>query len=455
MKTIGRALVFLFVATACFAQDVTRMEEVVQSYVRDKTFMGSVLVARGGDVILSKGYGSANLEWDVPNTPATKFRLGSITKQFTAASILLLEERGKLELDDPIKTHLPDAPAAWDNITIFNLLTHTSGIPNFTSLPDYTSLKLTNTPVAKAITTVRDKPLEFLPGEKMSYSNSGYLVLGYVIERVAGVSYEKFVTDNILAPLGMKDSGYDSNTAIIARRAAGYAPSPSGPVNAGFIHMSIPHAAGALYSTTADLLLWEQGLFGGKLISAASLAKMTTPFKNDYALGVVVQAANGRKVVQHGGGIDGFNTFLAYYPDSKVTVAVLANLNGQAPTQIATKLADLAHGGVVQLTSERKEIPLPAATLSKYVGTYELAPGVNMMIRLAGDRLTTQLTGQQQLPIFAESETKFFLKIVEAQVEFFTDAGGTVTHALMYQNGRERKAPRTSATVTEPPQPKK
>ncbi len=125
------------------------MDEVVQSYVRDKTFMGTVLVARGGDVMLSKGYGSANLEWDIPNTPATKFRLGSITKQFTAASILLLEERGKLKLEDPIKKYMPDAPAAWDTITIFNLLTHTSGIPNFTSLPEYKSLQLVETPVAQ------------------------------------------------------------------------------------------------------------------------------------------------------------------------------------------------------------------------------------------------------------------------------------------------------------------
>ena len=232
-------------------------------------------------------------------------------------------------------------------ITIFHLLTHTSGIPNFTSLPDYKSLKLEDTPVAKTIAAVRDKPLDFVPGEKMSYSNSGYLVLGHVIERVTGASYEKFVTDNIFTPLGMKDSGYDSNTAIISRRAAGYMPSAKGPVNAGYVHMSIPHAAGALYSTTEDLLRWEQGLFGGTLISAASLAKMTTPFKSDYALGVVVQTASGRRVIQHGGGIDGFNTFLAYYPDTKVTVAVLGNLNGQAPTQIATKLAELAHGGVV------------------------------------------------------------------------------------------------------------
>jgi CubicO group peptidase (beta-lactamase class C family) len=450
MKTIRRAIVLLFVATSCLAQDAQRMDDVVQSYVRNRTFMGTVLVARDSDVILSKGYGSANLEWDIPNTPATKFRLGSLTKQFTAASILLLEERGKLKLDDPIKKYLPDAPAAWDAITIFNLLTHTSGIPNFTSLPEYKTLKLEETSVANTIAIVRDKPLDFAPGARMSYSNSGYLVLGYVIERITGAGYGKFVTDNIFTPLGMKDSGYDSNTAIILHRAAGYVPSPAGPVNAAFIHMSIPHAAGGLYSTTADLLRWEEGLFGGKLISAASFAKMTTPFKNDYAFGLTVQTVAGRKVIEHAGGIEGFNTFLAYYPETKVTVAILANLNGQAPNQIAAQLADLAQGGTVQLPSERKEIALPIATLSKYVGTYELAPGVNMMMRLVGDHLTTQLTGQQQFPVLAESETKFFLKVVDAQIEFFTDASGVVTHAVLYQNGRERKVPRTSATVTEP-----
>jgi CubicO group peptidase (beta-lactamase class C family) len=450
MKTIRRAIVLLFVATSCLAQDAQRMDDVVQSYVRNRTFMGTVLVARDSDVILSKGYGSANLEWDIPNTPATKFRLGSLTKQFTAASILLLEERGKLKLDDPIKKYLPDAPAAWDAITIFNLLTHTSGIPNFTNLPEYKKLKLEETPVANTIAIVRDKPLDFAPGARMSYSNSGYLVLGYVIERITGAGYGKFVTDNIFTALGMKDSGYDSNTAIILHRAAGYVPSPAGPANAAFIHMSIPHAAGGLYSTTADLLRWEEGLFGGKLISAASLTKMTTPFKNDYAFGLTVQTVAGRKVIEHAGGIEGFNTFLAYYPETKVTVAILANLNGQAPNQIAAQLADLAQGGTVQLPSERKEIALPIATLSKYVGTYDLAPGVNMMMRLVGDHLTTQLTGQQQFPVFAESETKFFLKVIDAQIEFFTDASGVVTHAVLYQNGRERKVPRTSATVTEP-----
>ena len=442
MNTLLRALVLLLVASPCLAQDASRMEEVVQTYVRDKSFMGTVLVARGTDVILSKGYGSANLEWAIPNTPATKFRLGSITKQFTAASILLLEERGKLKLDDPIKKYMPEAPAAWDAITIFNLLTHSSGIANFTSLPDYNLLKVRDTPVAKTIVTVRDKPLEFVPGERMSYSNSGYLLLGHVIEVVTGASYEKFVTENIFTPLGMKDSGYDSNTAVIPRRAVGYVPSSAGPVNAGFIHMSIPHAAGALYSTIEDLLRWEEGLFGGKLLSPASLEKMTTPFKSDYAFGVVVRTANGRKVVQHGGGIDGFSTFLAYYPDNKLTVAVLANVNTETPGQLAGNLAELAHGGVVKLTSERKQIAIPVATLAKYAGSYEVAPGVNMIMKLDGDHLTTQLPGQQAFPVFAESETKFFLKVVDAQVEFFMDASGAVTHAVMYQNGRERKVRR-------------
>jgi len=359
MKALLRAVTLVFVATSCFAQEAARLDEIVRPYVQDKTFMGSVLVARGADVILSKGYGAANLEWDIPNTPSTRFRLGSITKQFTAASILLLEERGKLRLEDPIKTYLPDAPAAWDRITIFNLLTHSSGIPNFTSLPEYKTLQLTDTPPAKTIATVRDKPLDFFPGEKMSYSNSGYILLGYVVEKVSGGSYERFVQDNIFTPLGMKDSGYDSNSVIIAHRAAGYAPSPKGPVNAGYIHMSIPHAAGGLYSTTEDLLRWEQGLFGGKLISSASLQKMTTPFKNDYALGVVVQTIEGRKIVQHGGGIEGFNTFLAYYPDDKLTVVVLANINGRAPTAMAAKLATVAHGGMVPSSGERKEVTVP------------------------------------------------------------------------------------------------
>ena len=349
------ALVLLAIACvpligSCAAHDsAARMDQIVQSYVADKKFMGSVLVARGGNVILDKGYGFADLEWTIPNSPSTKFRLGSITKQFTAASILLLEERGQLKIDDPVKQYLPDAPTAWDKVTIYHLLTHTSGIPNFTSFPDYRLTEGTPTTPEQLVARFRDKPLNFQPGESSEYSNSGYVLLGYLIEKRSGQSYKDFVQQNIFTPLAMNDSGYDSTSAVIPRRASGYSPSANGLENARYIDMSIPCSAGGLYSTTGDLLRWEQALFGGKVISGASLGRMTTPFKDNYALGLAVRTLNGQKVIDHSGGIEGFTTEMAYYPDDKLTVIVLGNLNGDAPGEIASKLASVAHGETVLL----------------------------------------------------------------------------------------------------------
>ena len=350
--------------------NLARMEQVIQSFVADKQFMGSVLVARGSDVWLDKGYGFANLEWNIPNSPKTKFRLGSITKQFTAAAILLLEERGKLSVNDPLKKYMPDAPTAWDKITIFNLLTHTSGIPSFTSFPDYAKLEPFSTTPAELVTRFRGKPLDFQPGEKWSYSNSGYVLLGYLIEKVSGQSYAQFVQDNIFKPLNMVNSGYDSNSAIIENRASGYTPDQNGMVNAGYINMTVPLSAGGLYSTTEDLLRWEQGLFGGKLLSPASLKKMTTPFKSDYGMGLVIRTFNGHEEIAHGGGIEGFNTMLAYYPDDKLTITVLSNLNGSAPQEITRDLHTLVEGGNVFLTSERKIAKIDPRVFDGYVGSY-------------------------------------------------------------------------------------
>ena len=438
-----RFVLLISIAAASRAQDTSRIDQIVQSYVSAKTFMGTVLVARNNEVLFSKGYGMANLEWDIPNAPSTKFRLGSVTKQFTAASILLLEERGKLKVEDPVKKYMPGAPAAWEKITIFHLLTHTSGIASFTGFADYKQTEPFETTPEKLVARFRDKPLEFAPGEKWNYSNSGYVLLGYLIEKISGQKYATFVQENIFTPLGMKDSGYDSNSTIILHRASGYTPSKDGPINAGFIHMSIPFSAGSLYSTTEDLLRWERGLFGGKVLSAASLEKMTTPFKQDYAFGLGVHTTSGHKVIDHGGGIEGFNTHLAYYPDDQLTVVVLGNLNGPA-SDIAGKLGAAALGQPVQLTSERKEITLPTAKLASFVGTYELAPRINLMISLDGNQLMTQLTGQPKFPIFAESETMFFLKVVDAQLEFGKDEKGA--YVILHQGGQDQKAVKKSDT---------
>lgn len=437
--------------TVCAQAPTERMDQIVRSYADNHTFMGSVLVAQGEKVLFEKSYGDANLEWSVPDTPLTKFRIGSMTKQFTAASILLLEERGKLSTDDPVKKYMPDAPAAWDKVTIYNLLTHTSGIPSFTSFPDYHASEGTPTTPKELVDRFRDKPLEFQPGEKWNYSNSGYVLLGYLIEKVSGQTYADFLTENILKPVGMNDTGYDSNSAVISHRASGYTPSPSGPVNAGYIDMTIPFSAGALYSTTHDLLLWEQALYGGKVLSAASLKKMTTPFKENYGCGLMIHSLKGHLSYEHGGGIEGFNTEMAYYPDEKLTVIVLSNLNGGAPDDIAGKLAAVTRGEKVVLQSERKEIQVPRAVMAKYVGSYELAPGIFITMSLDGDHFFTQLTGQGKLEVFPESETTFFLKVVDAQLTFETDSQGKVTDVVLHQNGRDQTAKRSESG---PPPPK-
>src|SRR6476646_2357934 len=292
-----RIILAVILTASCLAQDkvpnasIARMEQIVQAYVPGK-FMGTVLVAQDGKILVDKAYGFANLEWEVPNTPTTKFRLGSITKQFTAASILLLEERGKLKVEDPVKKYMPDAPAAWDKITIFHVLTHTSGIPSLTSFPDFETHEAQAMTPEKLVEWFRDKPLEFEPATKWNYSNSGYILLGYLIEKISGQSYSDFVQQNIFTPLGMKDSGYDSNSTLITHRASGYLKGPVAIVNAPYIHMSVPHAAGAV-------------------VSQASLTKMTTPFKNDYAFGLTSREEKGRRVIWHNGGIDGFNTSMA------------------------------------------------------------------------------------------------------------------------------------------------
>jgi CubicO group peptidase (beta-lactamase class C family) len=442
-------LAFLAIAATCYAQDVSRMDQVVQSYVSGGQFMGSVLVARDKEVLFSKGYGSANLEWNIPNGSSTKFRLGSITKQFTAAAILLLEEQGKLKVEDPIRKYLSGAPATWEKITIFHVLTHTSGIPSITNSPEYPKIEPFPMTPAENLAKVSDKPLEFNPGEKFNYSNSGYILLGCLIEKVSGQSYQEFIQKHIFTPLGMTDSGYDSNSEIIPHRASGYSPGGKGPVNAGFVHMSIPFSAGALYSTTEDLLRWESGLFGGKLLSAASLAKMTMPFQNNYALGLSVADNKGRKVIGHGGGIEGFNTYLAYYPDTRITIVVLGNLNGSAPEQIAGALGSLAHGEALVLPTERKEISVDPKILEQYIGAYRLQPGGYATITLEGRQLFGQITGQQKIPVFAESETSFFLKVVDATIEFVRDEKGAITQLVLNQGGYQIKAPRVGANRTD------
>ena len=336
------AAVLASLARTCPAADLAaRIEERLAAEAKPKQFSGSVLVAQGGEVLFRKGYGMANLEHDVPNTPKTKFRLGSVTKQFTAMAATILQEQGKLSVQDPIDLHVSDPPAAWQGIIIRHLLTHTSGIPDFTRFRDYGRRMVLPSSVAQTILRFRNRPLEFTPGQRYSYCNSGYILLGHIIEKASGKKYREFVRESIFDPLGMKDSGYDRTSRILTHRAAGYAFWAGNLVNARYLDMSIPHAAGALYSTVDDLYLWDQALYTEKLVTKKSLDEMFTPFRSGYAYGWQVSTRHGRKCVSHAGAIPGFSAAIIRFPEGKACVVVLSNLMPTNARRIGSDLSAL------------------------------------------------------------------------------------------------------------------
>lgn len=438
-------VIFLLVAFGLVlnisAQDTNaKFDEYLTALTKQDRFMGSVLVAREGKVLFSKGYGMANLEFDIPNTPQTKFRLGSVTKQFAAASILLLQERGKLSVQDPVCKYVENCPKTWEPITVHHLLSHTSGIPNFTNFPEYPKTMMIPATMDSLLARFKDKPLDFQPLEKWNYSNSGYVLLGHIIEKVSGESFESFLQKNILTPLKMQNSGYDLHRKILKNRATGYSPSGNGKANSEIIDMTIPHAAGAMYSTVEDLFLWNEALFGDKLLSAKSREAMTTAVKNNYGYGLTIDKMHNRQAVSHGGGINGFNTYLARFPEEKVTVVVLRNVDGGAPGpgKISADLAAILFGEKYEMPQAQTLTKVDPKLYDAYVGEYQLAPTFIIAVRRDGDRLMAQATGQPAFEIFPESETKFFLKVVEAKITFVKDASGKVTHLILHQGGDQK-----------------
>ena len=432
-RTFRRALPTFVLAVLAHASNAQapadRLQQVVQPYVDAQMFMGSVLVAKNGKVVFSKSYGMADLEWSVPNSPTTRFNIASMTKQFTAASILLLEDRGKLKTDDLVKKYLPDAPASWDKITIYHLLTHTSGIPDDAAKYE---------PGTPDRLVFHDRPLNFQPGEQWAYTNLGYIVLGYMLERISGQTYEEFVQENIFKPLRMNDSGLMSFVTIIPRRASGYWPGSNGIENADRPDTRIGFSAGSLYSTTEDLLRWEEGLFGGRLLSPESLRKMTTPFKSDYACGLHVNRIDGRLMIEHDGNNIGFNSDMAYYPEERLAVIVLANLNGTVTGKITTALAAVAHGETVPPPSVHKEIALPREVLARYAGMYKF-PDYSLEMVPEGNHLLVKFNNGGDLPVFPESETKFFSKPWPIEFEFSKSDNGEFPVLTRHQNGKDEK----------------
>jgi CubicO group peptidase (beta-lactamase class C family) len=503
----------------------------------------AALVAIKGQIVYKKAFGMANLELNVPMQPDMVFRVGSITKQFTAIAILQLMEQGKLALQDDITKFIPDYPTQAYKITIEHLLTHTSGIKSYTGVPEFQKYIKEDLKPAESIDKFKNLPMEFAPGTKWNYNNSGFFLLGYIIEKASGKTYQEYIDENLFKPAGMNNSLYGSDKKILMNRAYGYESDGDTTVNADYLSMLLPYSAGSIMSTVEDLYKWNRALLSYKLVKKETLEKAFNEYKlsdgkgTHYGYGWFLLQLQGSPTIEHGGAINGFLANAIYLPQEDVFVAVFSNNGGKSPEFVSMKMAAIAIGkplsfteipltgdalgeytGVYEdengtqrmitregdklysqrsggskyqiksyekdkfffddsfttLTFNRNEAgnikeavtddrgtrttwtrttkPLPVHNeiklspeiLSRYVGEFELTPGFVLTITVEGDRIFTQATGQNKVEIYAESETRFFLKVVDAQLDFVIDESGKCNKVILHQGGRDIEGKRVS-----------
>lgn len=445
IKQFGRIALVCAIPLLCVinnpAQQLTsKFNEYILSEVNAGRFSGAILIARDGKVLMSKAYGLANIENDVPNTPQTKFRIGSLTKQFTAMTILILQERQKLNVQDSICKYLPQCPETWQPITIHHLLTHTSGLPNYMYTVNLTEEERAYSPLTRDIERLRKGSLEFAPGKNFNYCNSGYVLLGHIIEKVSSKSYGDFVRDNIFEPLKMVNTGYDYNGLILKHRAEGYALRGDTLITAPFVDMSVPFAAGGLYSTVEDLYLWDQALYTEKLISKKSLEMMFTPFKKQYGYGWFIDEQFKRLRISHGGRIEGYMNSIERFPQEKLTVIVMGNRDTVAAGRVSRNLAAIAFGMALSSSPVRQAIKVDTSVYDAYLGQYEVVRNLIVTVTREETKLLAQATGYSKVEFFPESEIEFFAKQLDAQIMFVGDDTGKITHARITLNGLEMQA---------------
>jgi len=529
---------FLVPGTGVFAQNsnTAAFDKILSDQFKADGPGCAALVMEKGKVVYRKGFGKADLELNVPLRPDMIFRIGSITKQFTAVAILQLEEQGKLSLQDEITKFIPDYPTHGYKITVEQLLTHTSGVKDYTRMKEWTGEMQRKDMTPKEIVDFfKDQPMDFEPGTKFQYDNSGYILLGYIIEKASGEPYSQYLKKHIFKPLGLKHTSYDNTADLVINRVKGYSKADSGYFNSPYLSMTQPYAAGSLLSTVDDLYTWTKGVRSGRILKPETFAQAEASYvlkdgsATGYGYGLVPGEIFGSKVIWHNGGINGFLSIGIYLPLEDVFVAVFSNCDAISPDNAAFKIAAIASGkmpgfkeitldtvtlkkytGVYengqneqrvitfndkQLYSQRTggqqfklsayapnrfsfndgmayyefimnkegnvtavnfqnlgqasstwartdkpipahaEISLPAEQMQKFVGEYELAPGFTIKVTFDDGHLMGQATGQSIFEMFAETPSIFFLKIVDAKVEFISDADGKVIKLILHQNG--------------------
>ncbi|MEW6510744.1 MAG: serine hydrolase [Bacteroidota bacterium] len=534
-------IVGLLSTLACAQQQDTdrlcaRFDQTLSEQFKRDEPGATALVAREGRIVYLKAFGMANLELNVPLQVGTVFKIGSITKQFTAVAILQLAEQGKLHLQDEITRFIPDYPTHGNTITIEHLLTHTSGIRNYSSIRDTAKRGTVDFTPKEMVDYFMNQPMRFAPGTKWEYSNSGYVLLGYIIEIVTGTTYGEYLDENIFKPVGMTNSLYASDSRLVKNRADGYAKSEGGFVNVPYLSMTQPYAAGSILSTVEDLYKWNRAVHSNKLIKKETLQRALTRYRladgkeTNYGYGWRFGYIQESPSIWHGGFINGFIATAMYLPNEDVFVAVVSNCENNSPEDVTAKLAALAigkpyeyrampmdtsvlsryagvyendnaqlriitaaenrlysqlgrgpkvnvhacqkdrfffednvfetivfersaageveglvfmsRGGIEVWKKTNKPTPsldgikLNEKLLESYIGEYEIRPGFTFSVTNDEGRLFVQATGQDKLEMFAETETKFFLKVNDAQLEFITDDTGNAKKAILRQGGR-------------------
>ncbi|MBL7906232.1 MAG: serine hydrolase [Bacteroidales bacterium] len=517
-------------------------EAVIDKLINDVYKPGdpgaALLIAEKGKVVYRKAFGMADLELNVPMKPEMVFEIGSMTKQMTAVAVLMLMEEGKLSLQDEITKYIPDYPVQGHKITIHHLLTHTSGIKSYTSMQEWQPLWRNDMTPEEMIDLFKNQPMDFAPGEHYLYNNSAYFMLGYIIEKASGMSYGKFLKERIFEPLKMNNSYYGNHEQIIPARASGYQKKEDF-VNAEYLSLTQPYAAGSVMSNVDDLLTWQMAVRDNKLVKKETIQLAFTDYRlNDgkpihYGYGWGLNEINGSPTIEHSGGIFGYTTNGIWLPEEDVYVVMLTNRDDIGPGDISTRVAAIAIGkpypsagssmslsqdvlrsleGVFefedgslrkffvedgQLMSQKQgsvkfrliplseklfsyensfstvefstmagkrkavfknridaftgelsdkkiaenaEISLSPEQMKAFVGVYEVQPGFSLTFTLEDGHLMTQATGQEKFEVFPSSENTFFLKVVDARIEFQRNADGVVDALMLYQGGAEIRA---------------
>ena len=442
MRILCFLLTVLLSVPSLTAQSDTTLVRKIKEYVHASStignFNGTLLIAQKGTVIYKTAFGLADYEWNIPNVIDSKFRLASVSKQFTAMLILQLVQETKLKLDDKISTHLDYyRKDIGEKVSIRQLLTHCSGIPGYTELDSFfvRDAKLSHT-TEQFVKKFCSRDLDFEPGTKLAYNNSAYFILGAIIEKITGMTYAEAVNSRIFSKLGMKNSGYDYNVPLLPKRTRGYAMGDTGQiVNSTYVDMSVPFSAGSLYSTVEDMHLWDRSFYSYTFLTPEWTDSMFSKKYAAFGYGWVNEKMYGKKVNMHSGGINGFSTVIYRFPEDEMVIVVLMNTEFGNASKVGMDLAAMFYNQAYTVPRIKKAIEVDEKIMKQYIGEYELAPEFIITVSVENKTLMIQATGQSKVGLKSETELDYFVDGHDISITFEKNKKNAVTGLILHQNG--------------------